>query len=354
MATDGEEGKGSDARRKPGHSVFGPMILITAGVLLLLSFSNYLPELDWQAVIELWPLLVVFLGLNMVVYQVRRPYGTWLSFLVSSICVVVFSFVLIYSDGSPVMVKLSQILEVKPTWTSISLPAAGIETAEINVTFGAAKAQVHSLEKSQNLLQADISFLDKLIFAADTNQGRAKIFLGSDDNGWLLWYKLANREYGQDDQGWEIALSEEVPIYLDLNMGTETVVLDLRRLELSGLAVEGGTGSTHLLLPGGGYDLFYDVNGGPVEMTLPPDGGHNLSIDGGDGDLTINIPSSVPIQVVVEEGTGQLMVNAERLTQIKLTNEDGQVWQSSGYTTTVGTLNLWIDLGLGEVVIKDQ
>jgi len=99
-------------------------------------------------------------------------------------------------------------------------------------------------------------------------------------------------------------------------------LLDLDDLDLTNLAVDGGAGTAHILLPGGDYDMTYDVEGGPVEMTLPPNGQHFFSIDGGGGIMTINIPSSLQARWVIDAGSGRLRINTDRLVRVELTDGD--------------------------------
>jgi hypothetical protein len=129
-------------------------------------------------------------------------------------------------------------------------------------------------------------------------------------------------------------------------------VLDLDDLDLTNLAVDGGAGSAHILLPGGDYDMTYDVEGGPVEMTLPPNGQHIFSIDNGDGILTINIPSSLEARLVIDSGSGGLRINTDRLVRIDST--DGSIWASNGFAEAIDKVDLLIDPGSGDVIIQDR
>jgi hypothetical protein len=51
------------ARRRP-PSLFWPLLLISAGVLLLLSNLGYVPWSSWNVLWRLWPLLLIGLGID--------------------------------------------------------------------------------------------------------------------------------------------------------------------------------------------------------------------------------------------------------------------------------------------------
>ena len=67
-----------------------PVILITAGVLLLLAALDKLPDLHWEAALQLWPLLLIFIGLDIIVRLVPHPFGTILSLVLALIVTGIF------------------------------------------------------------------------------------------------------------------------------------------------------------------------------------------------------------------------------------------------------------------------
>ena len=82
-----------DRRQKNGRSLFGPIFLIGLGVYFLLRNMGIVSELNWAVALQLWPLLLIFIGINIIVQQVRRPFGTALSGLVGLTAVALFGAV---------------------------------------------------------------------------------------------------------------------------------------------------------------------------------------------------------------------------------------------------------------------
>ena len=112
MVDENENEARTSARRRVANSMLVPVILITAGILVLLSNLNFLPLPNWQAAVRLWPLLLIFIGLDFIVRQVRRPFGTWLSLLTSLLCAAVFCVIRIFYGQSPTLGQLQEFVVV--------------------------------------------------------------------------------------------------------------------------------------------------------------------------------------------------------------------------------------------------
>lgn len=91
------------SRRERRHtSLFGPIALIAIGLFFLLNRLNPISDLYWLDVLRLWPLLLVFLGLNVLALQAPRPYDSLFSGGIALAAVVVFGFVLLHGLGAAI------------------------------------------------------------------------------------------------------------------------------------------------------------------------------------------------------------------------------------------------------------
>ena len=67
--------------RRQQPSLLGPIVLIAIGIYFLLYNAGLVPSLNWWAALRYWPLLFVFIGLNIIVRQAPRPFAAILSLL---------------------------------------------------------------------------------------------------------------------------------------------------------------------------------------------------------------------------------------------------------------------------------
>ena len=56
---------------RPVAALFGPLVLIAAGVVLLLNTLGVLPWSIWSQIGRFWPVLVILGGLSILVRNVR-------------------------------------------------------------------------------------------------------------------------------------------------------------------------------------------------------------------------------------------------------------------------------------------
>ena len=61
------------------HSIFGPLLLISVGVAFLLNNLGVIPGNFWDILVNLWPLLIIFAGIDGLV---RREGIAWPALLI--------------------------------------------------------------------------------------------------------------------------------------------------------------------------------------------------------------------------------------------------------------------------------
>ena len=59
------------------RSILGPLILIVLGILLLLTNFGYISASVWRTVFGLWPLIIIFAGLELLITG-RASWGVFL------------------------------------------------------------------------------------------------------------------------------------------------------------------------------------------------------------------------------------------------------------------------------------
>jgi hypothetical protein len=337
-------------------SMLFPVILIAAGVLLLLAELDMLPDLHWEAALQLWPLLLIFIGLEIIVRLVPHPIGTILSLILALLLAGIFVFVLLYADEIPIVKEIVDDSAGEVKSEHIAYTAEGADAAVVSLELGSSGATLANLVDSGNLIEAEISYVGDLVFESDTTDGLASVTLGeSSSTDWRYWINPARWFQTDDDRRWQIALGGTVPIDLDLDLSSGSADLDLEELTLSALNVDGASGSVDMVLPGGDYDMAYDVGSGSVTITLPDAGRHEFLLDGGSGSLAVLLPSTMEAMVIVaDKGSGGLRIDMSRFSQIEAGDDGEGVWITAGYEDASDRITLILDTGSGNVSVDKE
>ena len=350
------EKKYSYQHQRRHNSFFGPVVLIAIGVYFLLSNLGYISGgINWWAALQLWPLALILLGLNVIVRQAPGVLGGFLSALVGLTAVAIFGYVLFFGEDNAILTRFGiepgTIEDVKTE--QIEMSAAGVETAVINIDFGAPGAEVFALEDSSNLIEGQVSYLGDFIF--DTNVSDAQATVRIDDDFSMNGFTFLNpSNWGDWDMDkWEIGLNPAVATDLTLDISAGSTSLDLRDLTLTDLEVDGGAGSMEVWLPGGDYDAMIDVSAGSTKVTLPGFGRQEIEIDGGAGSLTFYLPPGVEARIEIDGGAGSFRLNEDRFRQVSGDERDEGVWETAGYADDRDSLDLFIDVSAGSVRIED-
>lgn len=154
-------------------------------------------------------------------------------------------------------------------------------------------------------------------------------------------------ELGNIRYEWEVSLNENVPLDLHVDMGAGEGKLELDNLRIDNFSFEGGAGEVNIDLSGStASDLEIRMGAGKVTLDLSGDWRQNLSADirGGIGTATVLLPREVGVRVETSGGLGQ--VRADDL------NREGSVYTNDAYGDTEVTLDLRVEGGIGEIVLR--
>ncbi|MBK8901381.1 MAG: hypothetical protein IPM53_09375 [Anaerolineaceae bacterium] len=336
-----------NSERRSGRSLFGPVFLIGLGVYFLLRNMGIVPELNWGVAFQLWPLLLIFLGVNIIVRQVRRPLGTILSGLVSLTAVALFGAILLFGVELPFLSRFNLQTVGEYREETVTVNGEGVETAVVSVDLGSLGADVTGLDSSQNVLEGTLSIAGDLQFEQRMRGSEAVVSLGENNSGWWFgdWVESTNQP------PWQIGLSRTVPLDLTVDVGSGQTDLDLGSLLLRDLFVDLGSGAINLQLPGGDYDIRLDGGSGKLVATLPSDGRHELELDGGSGAVDLFLPPNMEARVELDSGSGSMSLD-ERFELVSGDDEDG-VWETPNYNADGdNSILIIIDGGSGAISIE--
>lgn len=99
---------------------------------------------------------------------------------------------------------------------------------------------------------------------------------------------MAFGPFGKKRSNWNLQLTNEIPVELDIETGVSESELKLRGIRLNHLSVDAGVGSTTLDLAGNwqeSFDAEIDLGVGGAEIYLPRDTGVKLTVSKGIGSI---------------------------------------------------------------------
>ena len=307
-------------RRRHRHpsSITGALIVITVGVLLLIT--NLYPQLNaWSIVGRWWPVAIILVGIGKVweAFQRRDAPGQPNSGQnVSAMPWVVLVLVILLCVGmwreGKVQASLhdSQTIDIgsaKEVQAKIEVP-----TGKLSIAGGASK-----------LLDANFQYLKsdgEPRLAYDVKDGRGHLDLSQPNDSHIRMLNSHNN--------WDLRFSDDVPLNLDLTVGAGEGNLDLRGLDVRTLTLNFGTGELN------------------ADLTGPRKNNLVATIKGGVGSAKIRLPKDVGVSVHASGGIGA--ISAHGLTE----HDKNYVNDAFGNTPT--SITLTIEGGIGSIRLETE
>lgn len=331
-------------KEKNRPSVFGPVVLIAIGLFFLFTRLNPITDLHWFAVLRLWPLFLIFLGLNILVQQAPRPLGMLLSGLVALVAVGVFGYVLINGVQGSIFGR-----SFPTDWHSrdVSFPIEGLRSAVLDIEIGPPGADVFALEDSGDLIAGTVTYQTGLLFDKRGSGDRVTVTLTPQNSGGWFWEPDTWND-PENTARWDLGLNRTIPLSLKLTAVAGSSLLDLRDLLLENLSLQLSAGDLTLFLPGGDYDAVLETSAASTTMTLPESGRHTIELMVNAGSVTIEVPEGMELRVEVDQTMGSFNNHFRGLERVG----DSDVWQTAGYEDSANRVDLNLNISVGSVEIR--
>jgi hypothetical protein len=304
----------SETEHRPSRSIWGAVVLIALGVLLLLANlgRGFNP---WMLLARYWPLILIFLGIGGVIdyFRVRSdptaPHGrTSVPMIAMIVVVLLFGLVVLHHHRHGKYLhedKMVDLAGATSVHTHINMPAGTLAISP----GGPAVLDAH--------------------FDYDDNDGDPQV--NYDVAGGLGQLDITQTQpvvhVGTEHNSWQLRFANNVPLDLSLDMGAGQGELDLGGLDLTNLKINLGAGQLDVDLRGARTtDLDADIEGGVGQATikLPEDVGVRVHAEGGlgtisahglsrDGDDYVNDAlgkSPATIRLTVQGGVGTIDLDA--------------------------------------------
>lgn len=325
------------------HSLFWPVVLIGAGTIWLLANLEIIPARNLWLLVELWPVLIILAGLDVLFARRLAFVGALLGLLLLA------GVVYILWQGETLGVQTDP--QVKTETVSVDL--GEVTAAEFNLDLSLQEAFIHPLTDSNMLLLGEIGHFGDLAFNVS---GVEEAVINLRQTGPLTWYNWFLPEVQTEDLTWDIGLSTEVPFDLDVDASTGKAELDLSGVQLDDFEFDASTGASTIILPASteGYETRLDASTGSMHVFLPAESNLTVILDGSTGQVTFDVPEGAAIQVEVRSGgTGNLQLPARIVRVQGLADKDEGLYQSEGFDDAEFQLVIVIDdISTGNIVFE--
>ncbi len=298
-----------EEKPRPQTSLFGPLLLIAVGVVFLLNNMGILPWDIWLRLLRLWPLLIIGAGLDLLIGR-KTILGSLISTaILFALLIGGFWLLSTRAEGGDMAVR------------EIYRSTGDAQTARIEIAMGIGQLHIGASE-TDALIDGTIKLPKNQDIEErfEVRDGQARYVLRADDS----WFPDSWSHTGTE-QVWQLALGREIPIALEVDAGVGDAMLNLERLNLTGLKVNSGMGK--------------------ATITLPQRGRFKAVVNGGIGQVIIEVPRGLAVRIRTDIGIGNVTVPTEYQRQ-------GDDYVSPEYKSTDPGIELTIKNGIGKIIVR--
>lgn len=299
------------SNRRRGGSLVGPVILIGLGIVFLLNNLGILAWSAWEVALHLWPVLLIAAGLDLIIGR-RSAWGA----VVGAVLVLAVSAGALWLFGADV--ELGQ----RVPGEEIRQALGGTTRAEIVIARGNGVLRIEALPESDSLIEGTV------------NQGRGeRVTRDFAVKGRLATFTLRSEgpTWGPfigdrgSDRTWNLGLSPDVPLHLNVDLGVGESNVDLSNLMMDDLEVSLGIGR--------------------VSVTLPDEGRFRAKVDSAIGETIVVIPDGLAARIHFSTGLA-----SRNLPAGYQAHDD--VYTSSGYESADDRVDLEVRQAIGNITIR--
>ncbi|MGB2964310.1 MAG: DUF5668 domain-containing protein [Anaerolineales bacterium] len=332
------------------RSYFGPILLITVGLIFLAENLGFIPGDGWETIIKLWPVLLIIAGVDDLIrregiawpilligagtFLLFNNFGpqAWISwtqlFQLWPILLIAFGIDLMFKGKSGWMTAAGIILTIALIGSAFWIVSEGykitaeygdvierygldIQETEINLSLGLGEMILSNQSKKGVLIAGKMS-PDKNQVSLYEKGGR--IFYSMENNVPTLYPHSAR---------WELGISEELNLDLVTQNGAGDMFLALEQLNLDSLDASQGVGRVVIRLPQDeSQEIFIHQAIGMVHVQIPED--MKVTVDAQNGLSRVDFPPDFKLKNGLYSSPGATKTNSE----ISITVE-----QAIGYIT---------------------
>jgi len=263
-----------------GEGLAGQIFWLGLGVLFLLASLGYLAVNIWELLLRYWPVFLIALGIDILLGNRREAWARALAVILSLALlagVVWFAGANFVAPGGAVQNS------------TISQPVSGATSASYDLAMDAGQFVLSGGAPSGELISGEVrSVRSGSVRESLTNQnGRAMYQLRQDS----ITFNIGTNNA---DHHWTLQINDEIPADLSATLGAGQLELQLSGIELT--------------------ELDATVAAGQLEVDLPQEGDYSADLTTVVGETVIRIPSDAAVEIQVD-GIFPISLNGEGLSQ---------------------------------------
>ncbi len=292
------------------EGLVGATVMIVLGIVFLLSNLGYLELNVWATIFRLWPILLIAIGFDVLIGRrsmIANLIGLMviLALLAGALWI---SGIGVAGGRSLTGMEVGQVLE-------------DVSRANLQISPAVGELKISALSGSGDLIAGQVPDMGGRTVREDysVSAGIASYRLTTGGVNVVGWP-------GSDANWfWNLGLTPSIPLDLRVDMGVGSMQLDLTELQLDELNVSMGVGSLTVSLPGA-EDL-------------------QAQLEGAIGELVVIVPPGVGVRVAAGSGLGAVDVPAGY-------SENNDIYTSPNYDTAQTQIDLSLSQAIGRIEIR--
>lgn len=289
------------------NEIAGPVFMIGLGLVFLLSSFRLIGWGAWDILWRLWPVLLVSIGLEIIIG--RR--SLWLSIMTVLVILAALGGVIWFYGADPVRGE-------GLTGNRIDQILGDIEKADITISPAAGELNVEGLVDSTALI------------SGEANTGRnQQVYTDYEVSGTTGYFKIDSWSMVifpvSGPWNWDLGLTDRIPLDLVLNMGAGDMNADLSGLNLMDLNISQGVGE--------------------LTVILAEQGDYSAEINQAVGSIVVEIPKEAGIRIEFSKAISSLSIPPGF-------EQRGDFYYSSNYDKAEQQIDLDISQAIGSIILR--
>lgn len=297
----------STDQRKNKSNILGAAILITFGIVMLLSNLGLLTRLDLfsfvRGLAQYWPVVLIAIGINMITA------GRFKWWIIGGTIALGF-----------VLAEVGSGSRSEPQ--VIAIPTNNLPL-ELHLDLAADNLSIAANHNTSYLFEANVDATRNVEVDVrhQVQASRNIVRLGTRSRS-LFSLPFGSKQLGD----WQVLVNQTLPLDLTVDAGIGNSELDLAGVNLEHLNFDAGVGN--------------------VSLTLPRHSTYRASLDGGVGQLTVIVDPTSPIAIRVDTGIGSVRMPTSF-------RQDGKTYYSPGYEPGLVASEIRIQAGIGTIHVRE-